>query len=125
MLCVYNSKIANALNAVNSRNAYHFIGSFINSPNHQGLAYEVLGKISDLTNKLSFTDIIHVTDMLLAQAKGYGLEQDEAYMQLKIKTDEIKTYISKNKNYDGRKDEQRYVDTLMENLYKKMSECIC
>ena len=120
----YNGKIDNALKAVNERNAYHFIGSFINSPNHQGLAYEVLGKISDLTNKLSFTDITHVTDALLTQAKGLGLEQDEAYMQLKMKTDEIKTYTKKNKNYDGKKDEQMYVDTLIENLYNKMSEKI-
>ena len=45
------------------------------------------------------------------------------HIQLKIKTDEIKEYI-KNKNYDGTKDEQRYVDTLTENLYKKMSEKI-
>ena len=120
-----NATVASALKNVDDRNAYYFIGTFINDPSHEGLAVEVLG-ISDRFSitKLSFSNITPVIESLLNQAAELGLEQDEAYMQLKRKTDEIKTYTSKKKNYDGTKDEQRYVDKLIENLYNKMSEKI-
>lgn len=117
-----NATVASALKEVNDRNAYYFIGTFINDPSHEGLAVEVLG-ISDRFSKtkLSFSNITPVIESLLNQAAELGLEQDGAYRELKQKNDKLK---QKPVGYDGDKDEQTYVDTLIADLYNKMSEKI-
>ena len=117
-----NSVVNQALSEVNSRNAYSFIGKFIHETN-SGLNKEVFS-ITDLFNKLTYSDTARIMKVLLKQAKdmNVGLEKSAGYKQLYDEWQYAERLTSEDPSADPTDETIRRADRAIERLYKEMSK---
>ncbi len=117
-----NSVIDDALSKVNSKNAYSFIGKFIHESD--GGLNEGVFSVTDLFNRLTYSDTARVMNVLLKQARdmNIGIEKSAGYKQLYDEWKYAQRLISENPDADPTKETIKRADRAIESLYKEMSK---
>ena len=115
-----NIIIRDTLSKVNPRNAYSFVGKFISATN-KGVSDGVFG-ISDLFNKLTYKDTVHVMTQLLRQAADIGLNDTPEFKELEFCIKSAERKINAEFNADPDDFEIKADDRAIKALYVRMSE---
>ena len=114
-----NKKIKASLRSVDGTSAHTFIGQFANKGNG-GLNQDVFS-ISDLFNKIDYSDTLHVMKKLLMQAKNMGLESNPAYKALESEIKYGEEAFARKTEVDPKKSTQSKADGIVNWLYNEMS----
>ena len=115
-----NIIIRDTLSKVNSKNAYSFVGKFINAAN-RGINDGVFSVI-DLLNRLTYKDTVHVMTQLLKQAADIGLSDTPEYQELEFCIKSASRRIDSDYNTDPEDYEIQADDKAIKALYAKMSK---
>ena len=117
-----NKKIKANLRSVDGTSAHTFIGQFANKGNG-GLNQDIFS-ISDLFNKIDYSDTLHVMKKLLIQAKSMGLESNPAYKALESEIKYGEEAFARKTEVDPEKSTQRKADGIVNWLYNEMSRAM-
>lgn len=115
-----NKVIKDALGKVNSKNAYSFIGKFISAAN-RGVNDGVFS-VSDLFNKLTYKDTVHVMTQLLNQAADIGIDDTPEYQELEFCIKSASRKINADFDTDPDDFEIKADDRAIKALYVRMSQ---
>ena len=115
-----NRKIKGALREVDSKNAYSFIGKFTSAAK-KGINKGVFS-VSDLFNRLTYNDTLHVMESLLKQAADIKLNDTAAYRELEAEIAYAARLLSEDPDADPTKETIRKADRAINNLYNEMSK---
>ena len=115
-----NSVIKDALARVNNRNAYSFVGKFVDAA-RQGVNEGVFS-VSDLFNRLSYQDTLHVMECLAAQAQKIGLGSNYAFQELSAEINFANRLLEENPDADPTEATIAKADKAIRDLYNEMSK---
>ena len=115
-----NKEIKNALKKVNPKNAYSFIGKFVSAAN-RGVNDGVFS-VTDLLNRLTYKDTVHVMEMLLKQAADLKLNDTKEYKELEFCIKSAHRKINANPDTDPEDFEIEADDKAITALYERMSK---
>lgn len=115
-----NRAIRDALKKVNPKNAYSFIGKFVSAAN-RGVNDGVFS-VTDLLNRLTYKDTVHVMEMLLKQAADLKLNDTNEYKELEFCIKSAHRKIDANPDTDPEDFEINADDKAISALYERMSK---
>ena len=107
---------------VNSQNAFTFVGR-IATQTGNGVNKEVFS-VSDVLNKITYKDTLHVMKALLQQAAKAGLQGTPQYKTMEQEIAYVTRKVSANPGVDPDKGEQRMSDNAIIGLYNAMANKI-
>jgi hypothetical protein len=118
-----NDKVHQLIKEVNSNTAYSFLVEYTHEDkgNKLTVTKDVYG-LSDMFNKITAGDAKHLTQALLDQAKGMGLENTQQYKELDSLQNGMKQTLHGNTDPDT--DTQNKLDKSLTALINQMKNVV-
>lgn len=117
-----NNKIHSALKRVNSQNAFTFVGRIV-TQTRNGVNKTVFS-VSDVFNKITYKDTLHVMKSLLQQAGNMGLQKTNAYQNMVKEIEYVNRRVAGEPGVDPSKGERANSDRAIAMLYNEMAKKI-
>ena len=118
-----NKDVRDILSKVNPENAYTFLTG-ITKGLDKGLNVSVLKNISDVLDRLSYKDTLHVMQSLEQQANNLGLKDTPAIQALAQENKRIAAIVKENPKEDPSMATAKYSDSIIQAALDEISKAV-